>query len=83
MSAGAVKEAAQQWNQVRAKFLTMILNDAGKEFDAATRTGFGLDGDDAEAEADFAAVRGTLDENAFVRQIREEIAEIARRADAI
>jgi hypothetical protein len=83
MSAGAVKEAAQQWNQVRAKFLTMILNDAGKEFEAATRTGFGLDGDDAEAEADSAAVRGTLDENAFVRQIREEIAEIARRADAI
>jgi hypothetical protein len=83
MSAAAVKEAAEQWKQVRTKFLTMILNDAGKEFDAATRTGFGVDGDGAEAEGDFAAVRGTLDENSFVRQIREEISEVTRRADAI
>ena len=37
----------------------------------------------AERLADFSAVRGTFDENKFVAQIRDEIAEVSRRADAI
>jgi hypothetical protein len=83
MSPADAKDAARRWKQARTKFLNLILHDAAKEFDAATRTGFGLDGDPAARDEDFVAVRGTFEENAFVRQIRGEIAEVERRADAI
>ncbi len=83
LSPSQAKDVAQRWKQVRTKFLNQVLADAAKEFDAPARTGFGLGGDAAEAEADFAAVRGTIDANSFVRQIRGEIAEVERRADAI
>jgi len=46
------------------------MQDASKEFDEITKTGFGIDG---EAEADFAAVRGTFDSNAFVTQLRQQL----------
>jgi hypothetical protein len=83
MSPADAKDAAQRWKQARTKFLNLILNDAAKEFDAAARTGFGVDGDPVARDADFAAVRGTFEENSFVRQIRGEIAEVERRAQAI
>lgn len=83
MSPSEMKDAAQRWKQARTKFLNLVLSDAAKEFDAAARTGFGLAGDAAEAEADFTAVRGALEDNSFIRQVRGEIAEVERRADAI
>lgn len=73
----------QKWNQVRTKFLKLILNDAAKEFEEVTQTGFGYSHDAVERLADFSAVRGTFEENKFVAQIRDEIAEVGRRADAI
>ena len=77
------QQAAQKWNQVRTKFLKLILNDAAKEFEEVTQTGFGYSHDAVERLADFSAVRGTFEENKFVAQIRDEIAEVGRRADAI
>lgn len=75
--------AAQQWKSVRTKFLNLILGDAGKEFEEVTRTGFGFGEDPSERDAEFTQVRGTFEANKFVKQIRQEIEEVARRADAI
>jgi hypothetical protein len=83
MSPTDMKDAAQRWKQARTRFLNLVQNDAAKEFDDAARTGFGLAADAAERDADFTAVRGALDDNSFIRQIRGEIAEVQRRADAI
>ncbi|MGI9429614.1 MAG: DUF4954 family protein, partial [Bythopirellula sp.] len=53
-----VRQAAEKWKQVRTKFLKLILNDASKEFEAVTQTGFGHSHDAEQRLADFNAVRG-------------------------
>lgn len=83
MTTEGIKEAAQSWRDLRTKFLKRILNDAGKEFEAAARTGFGVGGAPEEVVADFQAVRGTFQENSFVQQVERELAEVAERAEAI
>jgi hypothetical protein len=83
MTADDVRAAATGWRDVRTKFLKLILGDAEKEFARLTRTGFGICPSEDELAADFTAVRGTFDSNKFVGQVREEIAEVERRAVAI
>lgn len=77
-----IKEAVQRWKEVRTKFLSLILTDASREFDAAARTGFGLVLDD-EAASDFDAVRGTYDGNKFVHHVGRLIADTEERASMI
>ncbi len=83
MTTDDLKAAAKAWQGVRTKFLKLILNDASKEFESVTQTGFGIDPEPSQREADFIGVRGTYEENKFVQQIEEEIAEVARRVEAI
>ncbi|MDC0936154.1 DUF4954 family protein [Pirellulales bacterium] len=83
LSLKSVQQAAQQWKQVRTKFLNLILNDASKEFENVTQTGFGHSDKAEERVADFTTVRGTFDENKFVVQIRAEITDVEQRTDAI
>jgi hypothetical protein len=59
------------------------LLDAEREYDEASRVGFGLDGDARSAEQDFVAVRGTLQENSFAQQVAEEIESLPGRCEAI
>ncbi|HEC03971.1 MAG TPA: DUF4954 family protein, partial [Phycisphaerales bacterium] len=40
---------------------------------ATVQTGYGLDGDQQTRQADFERVRGTFDENDFVREIEKHI----------
>jgi len=47
-------------------FNDLILRDARKEFSSTSKTGFGIDGDDAVRDADFEATRGTFDDHPFV-----------------
>jgi len=42
-----------------------------------------MDGDVQAAESDFAAVRGTLQENSFTTEVAAEIASLPNRCDAI
>jgi len=44
------------------------------------RLGFGIDGN---ADADFINVRGTYEENSFVKKIQGEIEEVERRYRAV
>ncbi len=70
----------QDWEENTLKFQNMIRKDARKEFDASARIGYGLAGGDQARQADFEAVRGTAEENPFLRELEEESEQIRERA---
>lgn len=74
--AGLIRE----WQANALKLNNMILKDAEKEFDQNSRIGFGADGDEEVQKTDFSAVRGTYEDNAFVRRLRAENEETGRKA---
>lgn len=71
------------WKVNSLKLNNMILNDAGKEFDAASIIGYGLDGLREDAIKDFAAVRGNFMSNSFVMNLQKESEAIALKAEKI
>ncbi|MCD6304444.1 MAG: DUF4954 family protein [Planctomycetes bacterium] len=73
----------RDWRDAALKLNRMILIDARKEFDPSSKIGFGIDGDAETTEKDFTAVRGTFEDNAFVKALREESARIESRADGL
>ena len=60
-----------------------ILEDSKREFGSGSRIGYGLDLADQETDADFEAVRGTIEGNAVVRTMVKATEEIGVRYDAI
>ncbi|MCB0551108.1 MAG: DUF4954 family protein [Phaeodactylibacter sp.] len=70
----------REWQASALKLNNMILKDAEKEFDLNSRIGFGVDGGEEVQAADFVAVRGNFEENAFVRKLRAENEEIGKKA---
>jgi hypothetical protein len=73
----------EAWREAAAKSGRLVLADAAREFDERARTAFGCDGGPAEREADFAAVRGRLEDQPTVRRIEEEMQEVGRRAERL
>ncbi|MCE5229437.1 DUF4954 family protein [bacterium] len=69
-----------EWRDARIKFNNMIAQDAKKEFDPATKIGFGIDGDQAVKDADFEAVRGTFEGNKFIKELAKDSEQVAIRA---
>jgi hypothetical protein len=68
------------WRDNSVTLNDLILKDAEKEFNKRSQTGFGIDGDDATAELDFADVRGTFDDNKFVKETVKEKENIKNTA---
>ena len=60
----------EKWQKSSRKLLNMVLMDAEKEFGAVIQTGFGIDG---HKEADFTAVRGNVENEAFTAGIHQQI----------
>jgi hypothetical protein len=83
ISVDRAAECMSRYCDQQQKFLRLVLLDAEREYDEASRVGFGLDGDALSCDRDFAAVRGTLQENSFADQIAAEIASLPSRCDAI
>lgn len=52
-------------------FTDLILRDAKKEFSQTAKTGFGIDGDENDKNADFEAVRGDFNSNVFVTELQK------------
>jgi hypothetical protein len=75
-----LKTIIDEWKTTALKFNNMILQDAMKEFDADTKLSFGIDGDISVREADFIAVRGTLEKNSFVKSVKEDSMVIEAKA---
>ncbi|MEO2045148.1 MAG: hypothetical protein ABGX16_01070 [Pirellulales bacterium] len=83
MNADDLRTAAESWRDIRTKFLRLILNDADKEFESVTQTGFGISSTQEQRTADFSGVRGPYEQNKFVQQIEAEIIEVSRRVKAL
>lgn len=68
-----VRKAVEDWKTAVVKLDHMVYDDARKEFDLNSQTGFGVDGDREQAEADFEEVRGSFESNSFVKAVLEHI----------
>ncbi len=72
-----------RWKKATETLNGLILKDAEKEFAASSMTGYGLDGDEKRKEADFRMVRGSYEENSFVRSIKNDTVEKGEIADKL
>ena len=68
-----VRKAVSDWQSAVVKLDRMVYDDARKEFDLNSQTGFGVDGDREQAAADFEEVRGSFESNSFVKAVLEHI----------
>ena len=63
----------RQWQESVVALDEMLYADARKEFSLSAKTGFGFDGSDRTAEADFEQVRGGFESNPFVTEVQAHI----------
>jgi hypothetical protein len=61
------------WKESVVKLDKLIYADAKKEFDMNAKTGFGVDGDEAQKHQDFESVRGSFESNPFVLEVLNHI----------
>jgi len=67
-------DIVKQWKTAVVNLDKKIYEDASKEFELSSMTGFGADGDKLRRDEDFAAVRGgSFDENPFVKEVKDHI----------
>ncbi len=83
ITAETLKTLVGEWKTASLKFNNMILQDAQKEFNTDTKLSYGLDGDEVVRDADFAAVRGTFEQNSFVKGVKEDSAKIEAKAKKV
>ncbi len=62
-----------QWQEAVIGLDKMVYEDAKKEFNLNSQTGFGVDGDASQRKADFESVRGSFESNPFVLEILAHI----------
>jgi len=73
MTASDVIGMVNKWKDAVIKLDRLLREDAEKEFAPTAQIGFGIDGDEKTRSEDFAKVRGTFEENSFVREIEKHI----------
>lgn len=78
-----VRKTVEEWKEAVVKLDKMVYNDARKEFDLNSQTGFGADGDRSQAAADFEEVRGSFESNSFVKAVLEHIDKKSQLGDRI
>lgn len=76
-------ELTKKWKTAVLKLDELLLEDAKKEFVAASQIGFGIDGADDVRQLDFEAVRGKFEENSFVAEIEKHIRAKTRLGDEL
>jgi acetyltransferase-like isoleucine patch superfamily enzyme len=73
----------ERWKTCVVNLDKMLYNDAKKEFQLSSMTGFGIDGDDKTRIADFEVVRGKFETNGFVQEILGHIERKSALGDAV
>lgn len=73
----------KQWKDSVIKLDKLLYEDARKEFRLSAKTGFGIDGDQTIKEQDFYKVRGSFEDNTFVKEISEHINKKSALGDKI
>ena len=72
-TADDIIRVVEQWEEAVVGLDKMLYEDAKKEFNLASKTGFGADGTVSDKEADFEQVRGDFESNSFVTAVLEHI----------
>ena len=70
-----------RWKGAVLRLDNMIYEDARKEFNLSSMTGFGADGDRDQKEQDFEQVRGDFESNSFVGVVLKHIEEKSALAE--
>jgi carbonic anhydrase/acetyltransferase-like protein (isoleucine patch superfamily) len=73
MSAGDIIRIVNRWKKSIIDLDNLLYEDARKEFNLSSRTGFGIDDDEEVKKLDFEQVRGDFESNSVVAAIREHI----------
>jgi len=83
LSVEELQQLIEGWKINSIKLNNMTMKDAGKEFDANSKIGFGIDGDEETRDQDFVAVRGDYETNKFIIGLQEENGEIEKQAEEL
>ncbi len=78
-----VRHIVDDWQKAVVDLDHMVYDDARKEFDLNSQTGFGVDGDASQQRADFESVRGSFESNTFVMAVLEHIRTKSALGDKI
>lgn len=78
-----IRQTISQWKEAVVTLDNMVYEDARKEFDLNSKTGFGMDGDRKQAEEDFEEVRGSFESNSFVQAVLKHIERKTALGDKI
>ena len=73
LSSEEITEIIKRWLDAVLTIDKYLYEDASKEFSLLKRTGFGIDGEEADKELDFESVRGEFETNQMVISIREHM----------
>ena len=73
VTADQVADIVRRWNAAVIGLDKELYEDARKEFNLASMTGFGADGDKVVKERDFSEVRGDFESNSFVNAVLAHI----------
>jgi len=63
----------ERWKTSVFKLDQLIYSDAKKEFNQTSKTAYGVDGNDVQADQDFESVRGNFESDTFVKEIANHI----------
>jgi len=69
-----LRATVSQWQEAVVGLDKLVYEDAKKEFNLNSQTGFGVDGDASQRKADFESVRGSFENNPFVLEVQAHIA---------
>ena len=78
-----LRRTVEEWREAVVKLDQMVYDDARKEFDLNSQTGFGVDGDAAQQKKDFISVRGSFQSNPFVVAVKEHIKVKSALGDSV
>ena len=73
ITAQAVIQIVNTWKDAVVKLDRLLYEDAQKEFSMSSQTGFGADGDHQQKIIDFEQVRGSFENNPFVKAVEQHI----------
>jgi len=77
-------DIVKQWKNAVVTLDKKIYDDASKEFELSSMTGFGADGDKVRRDEDFAAVRGgSFEENPFVLEVKDHMCRKSELGDLL
>ncbi len=82
-TADDVMRFVEKWKKSVIDLDNLLYEDARKEFNLSSMTGFGIDGGDEEKQLDFEQVRGAFDLNSVVIAIRDHIKQKSALGDEL